>query len=339
MRLKLLPARLLLLAAMSPLCAQAADPATSANTPIVDMVPMVVTGLQPGPGMWKVSKGDHVLWVLGVQSPLPRNIEWHSPQVEAAIAQSQETLGQPGVSIGLTAGGMFKAAFAIPTVLKARKLPDGQTLQHVLPADLYARWARLKPQYLGKDKAVEEMRPMFAAQELYAAALSQAGLESSHAAVSGRVVKLAKQHDLKLTSTSLSTKISRPKAVAKSLVRSPMDDVDCFRETLDRLEDDVASSVARANAWAVGDVDEMTRLARAQRMDGCGKALFESEALRDLGLANADTKVEAKWLQAAEAALAKNPSSFAVLSVAHLLSERSYLAKLAAKGYTVEAPN
>lgn len=337
MRLKL-PAGLLLLAALSPLLAQTADPATSANTPIVDMAPMVVSGVQPGPGMWKVSKGGHVLWVLGVQSPLPKKIQWHSPPVEAAIAQSQESLSQPGVGIGVTAGGMLRAAFAIPTLLKARKLPEGQTLQHVLPADLYARWARLKPQYLGQDKAVEQMRPVFAAQTLYDAALSQAGLEDSQA-VSGRVLKLAKQHDLKLTSTSLSTKISRPKAVAKSLVRSPMADVGCFREMLDRLEDDVAGTVARANAWAVGDVDEMTRLAHAQRMEGCSKAVFETEALRDLGLANADAKVEAIWLQAAEAALAKNPSTFALLSVEHLLSERSYLAKLAAKGYTVEAPN
>lgn len=63
---------------------------------ITDMDAVVVSGVQPGPDMWKVSKAGHVLWVLGVQSPLPRKMQWHSPEVEAAIAQSQEVLNQPG---------------------------------------------------------------------------------------------------------------------------------------------------------------------------------------------------------------------------------------------------
>ena len=71
-----------------------AQPATAVPTsvpesPITDIEAVVVSGVQPGPGMWKVSKGDHVLWVLGVQSPLPKKMQWHSPDVETAISQSQ----------------------------------------------------------------------------------------------------------------------------------------------------------------------------------------------------------------------------------------------------------
>ena len=39
---------------------------------------ILVAGQRPGPGLWKVSKGDHVLWVFGTYSPLPKKMEWRS---------------------------------------------------------------------------------------------------------------------------------------------------------------------------------------------------------------------------------------------------------------------
>ncbi|MGH8051084.1 MAG: TraB/GumN family protein [Arenimonas sp.] len=65
-------------------------------TPLPDGVKvldvMVVSGAQPGPGMWKVSKGDNIMWIMGVQSPLPKKMEWVSRDVEKKIAQSDEVL-------------------------------------------------------------------------------------------------------------------------------------------------------------------------------------------------------------------------------------------------------
>src|SRR5690606_7247298 len=56
---------------------------------IVDLEALVVSGAQPGPGMWKVRKGEHVMHILGTVSPLPRRMEWASDEVEAVIARSQ----------------------------------------------------------------------------------------------------------------------------------------------------------------------------------------------------------------------------------------------------------
>ena len=56
--------------------ATATDPAsttalvTSVAPEILETV--LVSGEQPGPGMWKVSKGDHVLWIVGIQTPVPK---------------------------------------------------------------------------------------------------------------------------------------------------------------------------------------------------------------------------------------------------------------------------
>lgn len=333
----------LLAAASAPVLAQPATtaPGAAPASAITDMEAVVVSGVQPGPGMWKVSSGSHVLWVLGVQSPLPKNMQWQSPEVEAAIAQSQEVLEQPGLHIGITPGGIFRAMFSVPTLLNARKLPDDKTLQDVLPPDLYLRWSQMQPRYLSRNKEdVERWRPVFAAQALYDAAIFQTGLENG--AVAEKVTTLAKAHKVKLSSTSLSAQVTKPKAVAEGLTQSldnaPLDEIACFRATMDRLDSDVAATVARANAWAVGDIQEMTRLMRGNDLQACIKAISEAEVMRSLGLDNVRSKVDAKWLAAAEAALSRNTSSFAVLPMSHLLRTGGYLDRLQAEGYVVEAP-
>ena len=57
----------------------------------------VVSGEQPGPGLWKVTRDDHVMWVLASYAPLPKGMTWRSKQIEARIAESQEVLYAPNV--------------------------------------------------------------------------------------------------------------------------------------------------------------------------------------------------------------------------------------------------
>ena len=158
-------------------CAQGAATAAPATTP--EMLELetvtVVAGIQPGPSLWKVTRGEHLMWILGTVAPVPKKMEWVSPQADAALASAQELIGAPGFSANMGVGSMFKAAFAMPTILKARRNPGDKTLREVLPADLYARWLPLKALYLGDDGDVEKWRPIFAAGELYQAALKRSG--------------------------------------------------------------------------------------------------------------------------------------------------------------------
>src|SRR3546814_5613268 len=74
--------------------AQATPETSSAAAPtpddIVDMDAVVVSGVLPGPRMWRVSKGDNDLYILGTLSPLPKRMEWMSREVEDTIAHSQD---------------------------------------------------------------------------------------------------------------------------------------------------------------------------------------------------------------------------------------------------------
>lgn len=304
---------------------------------ITDVDVVLVSGQYSGPGLWKVSKGDHALWILGTVSPVPKNMEWYSPQAEAVLAQAQEIIGPPGMGGTVGIGSAFKIAFAMPTILRARRNPDGKTLEDVLPPDLYARWRVLKPLYLGNDKSVEEWRPFLAAGTLYQGALKRSGLAAG-TGVGDRISELAKQHKIERTSTTIITAIKDPRKLAKSLARADIDDVQCFRSVLDRLELDVANAATRANAWAIGDIPALQRLSDRGDVLPCYEAIAKTDAARSVGMDDGMERSEARWLDSVDAALAANHTSFATLPVAELLAADGLLARLRARGYVVVAP-
>lgn len=299
--------------------------------------PVVVSGLRPGPGLWKVSSGEHALWILATVSPVPRNMEWYSPRSEAVLRQSKEVLGTPGMSAMIGWGSAFKVAFAMPTIMRARLLPDDKTLRDVLPTELHARWLASKAQYLAKDKNLERWRPMFAADRLYSAALASAGLQSG-TGTEKRIRKLSTQQHLKYTSNTVSHAITDPRGVAKSFAKAKIDEVACFRSVLDRLDADVAHAARRANAWAVGDVAELTRLVRRDERDPCLETFQATEVAQTLGMRDGLARSRNKWLASADAALANNDVSFAALPMKEMLDSDGLLARLRASGYQVTAP-
>ena len=298
---------------------------------------VVVSGVRPGPALWKVSKGPNTLWILGTVSPVPEKMEWYSPQSEAVLRTTQEIIGAPQAGVQVGFGSAFKAAFAMPTIFKARKNADGKLLKDVLPADLYLRWVVLKQQYIGKDKSIEEWRPVFAAGKLYSSALEKAGLQMG-TGTGRRLSEIAKDGKIKFSSTTVSIAITDPKGMAKSFTKADVDDVACFRSVLDRLEVDVAHAAQRANAWAVGNLPELTRLVNRDRLPTCLEAFAKVEAMKTSGLLGAGERSRLKWLQTVDAALAVNTSSFATLPMTEILEPDGLLSKLRAKGYDIVEP-
>lgn len=331
------PAALLLAALLSSpsLHAQAPDPSTETATPVT-LATVTVSGVLPGPGLWKVSKDGHVLWLLGTLRPLPKNMEWESLQVERVLANSQEFITSGGLSITSDIG-WFRGLMLVPKALKARKNPDDKTLQELLPAPLYARWAVLKKTWLGNDRSVERWRPMFAAQELYSTALKKNGLRGGDQIVS-KLVKLAKKQDITVTSPMVSMKIKDPKAALNTFNETRLDDIACFEKTMARIETDLPAMKARANAWAIGEMAAIRALPYEDQRDSCESAVLENQLAKQLGLVDVEAKVYAAWRKAIDTALEKNTSTLAVMSIAELLKPDGELARLQAMGYTVEPP-
>jgi uncharacterized protein YbaP (TraB family) len=295
---------------------------------------VVVRGEQPGPELWKVSKGEHVLWILGTLTPLPEKMTWRSRHVETVIAESQEVITATSIEADI---GFFKGLTLLPSVIGARNSPEGATLEQVLPADLYARWSVLKARYIGRDSGIEKWRPIFAAQELYSTAIKKSNLTYA-GGVWPVVKKIAKQHDVKITTPQVLVEIEKPRAAIKEFKKSSLDDIDCFAKTLERLETDLDAMRLRANAWAVGDVEALRRLPPPDQSGACLTAVMNSQVAQERGLHNVPERVENAWMEAVDRALGNNASTFAILSISQMLKPNGYIAKLQAKGYTVDAP-
>ncbi|MHA6204833.1 TraB/GumN family protein [Dyella soli] len=328
---------LLLLAGTTPAFAQSNAPATPSTAQAVNLDAVSVSGVQPGPGLWKVSKGDHVMWVLGTLSPLPDHMQWKTDEVEQTIAGSQEVLGPPSVSLKPKTN-FFGKLFLLPSLVGARKNPDGQTLQQAVPAPDYARWLVLKQQYLGNDRGVEDWRPIFAAVQLYDKAIKRHGLTAS-GGVKDTVRDLAKKHGVKFTVARYTMLVEEPRNAVKTFKTSPMDDRECFGRTLDTVERDMGRITARANAWATGDIEALRGLPMNDQREACIAAVTEAGFAKQLGFSDVQRKAQATWLAAAEQALGSNAQTFALLPMEEVLSPRGLMARLKAGGYQVEAPD
>ena len=297
---------------------------------------VLVVGQRPGPGLWKISKGDHVLWVFASYSPLPAKLQWRSQQVEAIIAQSQLYLSPPtvGASVGLWGGLKL-----LPHVVGMRKNPGGAMLRDVVPADVYVRWRVLKDKYGVADEAESE-RPVFAAQTLYSAGMKQAGLSTGGDEVSKAIQALVAKNKLKVMASHVQLDIPNPGKTLKEFKQAPMDDAACFKTTIERLETDIDAMRVRANAWAIGDLEVIRKLNFDDREAACQSAMTSSAALRDgMGLEGTEKRVRKLWMEAAEHALATYPTTFAMLKLENILRSDYVMTELRAKGYTVQAPD
>ena len=323
-----------LLWVLAGLASAQASPPAGATAPTLDTV--LVTGEQPGPGLWKVTRrdSDHVLWILGTQAPLPKTISWRASEVEKIIASSQEVLTDAQADLKI---GLFRTVFLLPAALGAKKNADGKTLKDILPADLYARWLPLKQRYLGKDNGVERLRPILAANELYGKAIGKSGMTNKNA-LWPVIEKIAKKYRVPIKEIDVAIPVDNARqAIDDFKSTAGQLDIDCLATTIARLETDLDAMRARANAWAVGDLEKLKSLPYPDQRAVCLNALTANANLRER-LDAARQRIRGEWLDAAEAALWSNASTFAVLPVAELVSPDGRLAMMRGKGYVIEEP-
>lgn len=317
--------------------AQAPDvppPAPEVSVQVMEAV--VVSGVQPGPGLWRVSRGEHVLWVLGTQSPLPRRFEWEAREVREVIAASQAVL--LGVSVKLKEEiGFFKGLTLLPAALSSRKDPERQKLEELVPPEDYQRWLALKQRYLGRDRGIEKQRPIFAANKLYEKAVKRTGL-SFDSVVGPLVRKTARKHDVPIIEPEIRIDIGNPREALRAFAENRLDDLACFRKTLDRVENDLDHMRARANAWATGDIEGLRALPFEDQNRACADAFLTAAVARDRGLDDLRERARAAWMEAAEQAIAENASTLALLPMGELLRPDGYLAELRERGYEIEEP-
>lgn len=332
-----LHAIVLLACMMSSVHAQSASPPNTPTNAAPTLAPVVVTGELPGPALWKVSKGDHVMWILGLVTPVPRDMRWKSAMVEQRIAASQDVLKPPGLEVG-THKDASATRELISTAASLKWNPEGETLQQVLAPTMYLRWRTQKERYMSADARVNYMRPIFAGRELYETALRHAGLVDE-LRIDKAVYDMARHHDVTIIDPAYPFTLNDPQAALAMLKQNDMDDQRCLGLVLDAIEHDLVQTTLRANAWATSDLDGLKNVLMQKQEDACFSAIDTSPFAKAIGLTRIQQHIDQSWIEHAEQMLARNTQTFALLPMDELFKPDGYLSRLQADGYTVQSPD
>lgn len=301
--------------------------AQEAEAPPEALEVVLVTGEQPGPGLWKVSSGNNVLWILGEVAPQPRKVTWRSKRFEALLDKSQEVLLD-------FSGVMWPNQQQEEAETRIRKLPDGQTLKDVVSPELYARANAARKLY-GTPESILSLRPFYAGRRILLSALRKMEMEKRFSA-SFTVRKLARRADVRIT--IIDTPGQTHEEHLKNVTQGST--VPCLELMLQIVEDGGSGMRRLANAWSVGDISALRQLVPLYALQPthqesiCTVALYGGEQRANEFVAR---RTEA-WVGAAERALRENKSTMAVVSMAELFAPDGYLAELRARGYQVEEP-
>ena len=299
------------------------------TAPAAALLRVVVSGRYRGPKLWRVSKGENALWVLGTVAPLPRRMIWQTQDMQGLLRQTQEVIpAWPSVSIGFHP---FVALHLYALWREAQTNPDHLPLKAVLPPDLYARFSALKVRFAPHDRRIEQLRPILAARRLYDDALAASDL-TPHNDIQRTVLGLARQENVAIHEDKLLVK--DPVDVMRDLTGIPLTaEIACLRSVVTRLETDVGPMQARARAWAIGDVALLRRLPHVDNRGTCLEAVSGSARVRGLV-----QQAQQDWMAAAVQALDRNRTTLALQSMDLLLGPDGTLATLQRMGYTVEGP-
>jgi uncharacterized protein YbaP (TraB family) len=285
---------------------------------------LVVSGERPGPGLWRVHRGDAQVWILGSMSPLPKGITWRSRQVEQILDGTRLVMVQKPIEIGFA-----RILWLLITQRSLLMIGGGKRLHDVLPAPLHERFAVQRAKYTDDADKWEHFRPLVAAAFLQQAAFHKVGL-STRVDLGAAMRALAKKHHVDLDEI----KIAGVRDIVDALkTLPPAAENACVAASLATVESGLPRLVDRAQAWANGNVELIEKLAEPAEIDACRAAIDTGKGASDL-----ISRIRATWLGSIEEQLRAGGTTMAVINIDMLIEGGGLLDQLRARGYQVEAP-
>jgi uncharacterized protein YbaP (TraB family) len=310
--------------------ARAATPAAlpaarrAAEFPSEVMDEVVVTGERAGPGLWHIHRGGAHLWVLGTVSPLPKDMQWRSKQLEQVLDGADEVLVAKPFEVGFA-----RVMWLLITQRDLLLVRGGKHLRDVLPANLYARFALQRAKISRDPDKWERLRPIIAIAFLQESALHKVGL-STRLDLGTEVRALARKHRVRVEEIEM----AGLRDVLDALRTVPTETENtCVAASLSTIESGLPRLVDRARAWATGNVELIQRLPETAEIDACRSALTGDAQAADL-LA----RIHRTWLAGFDERLRHGGVTIAVVNMDLLLQPGGLLDDLRAQGFEVDGP-
>ena len=294
-----------------------------------EITEITVQGELPGPGLWTIRNGERRLYLLGTLSPLPKDLQWRSREVERVLAEAQMLIPSRGdVSADI---GPLKAVGLYFRYRSLRDNPGNASLDEVLDPALFQQFETLRLKYAPRERSLRDRRPVLAAGELWREAIERSGL-SLRNEVNRRIEKLADKNGVPIVRPRL--RIDDARGTLDEVAKIPLAaEIDCMRATLNRLESDLTQARQRAEAWSVGDIAALRISAVAAQQEACWSALLSSPKMAELR-----REFDEAWMSTAVLALEGQQTTLAVVPIFEILKPNGILSQLRARGYEVEEP-
>jgi uncharacterized protein YbaP (TraB family) len=298
--------------------------ARSVDEPAVQLDELTVTGERSGPGLWHVHRGAAQLWILGSVSPLPKDMTWRSKQFEEVLDTADQVLVAKPVEIGIA-----RAMWLVVTQRSLLLAGHGKKLKDLMPADLYARFARQRARFTDDPEKWERYRPLVASAFLEEEALRRIGL-STKLDLGEEVRSLAHKHHVRVEEF----KIAGLRDILDALKTMPPATEDkCVAASLATLETGLPRLIDRAQAWATGNVEKIQSLPEPKEVAACRAAITMESASGDLY-----SLLRRTWIDNMKQHLQHGGVTVAVVSMDMLLEPGGFLDALRTGGYEIEQP-
>lgn len=306
----------------------------------------LVSGVQPGPPLWKVSNGEHELWIFPLGAVLPRDIIWVNDEVAAIIGAADEAIGMPDISVGVSRTLLLNPINIVrgfDLYERLRRNPDDASLADVLPADIYQRYAALKAAYFPDNRDVDTLRPNFAAEVIAEKVFAKERMSDFDVITRNVEELIRRDRDIRLTEIKVERILEGSYDELSGRIESVMasqsleSEIACFDMQLTRFEKHLNDIKNEANAWATGDVRDIEdSIETGSVEDSCAAWLLTSSE-GDLAAGLWEDSMQ-RWFDAAVAALERNRSTFTMLPILYIKGSVSLVDRLAALGYEVHEP-
>ncbi|MCY4109084.1 MAG: TraB/GumN family protein [Chloroflexi bacterium] len=288
----------------------------------------------PGPPLRKVTRDDHVLWILGYPKWVPHDLLWRSDSVEHMLAQSGEYLTPPEARVSTL--NPVKVTRLLKQFRRTRRIPDRGTLENLLPEDLYLLFSETRLRYAPKQDDLERLRPSVAGKELFYSAARSGGLERGYT-IHRAIEKRAREHKVKEVRTVLSERYKDSPLLDSTEDMSAGAEQSCLQARLQGLDAHLEELRQLAAAWAEGD---LASLRAAHPGDPAAEVCDPWRlSLNSEELSQMESRGWEFWLENADRALTNNDSTFATLPLEDLLRADGPLSQLRDRGYEVVEPD
>jgi len=305
-------------AAPTPSAPPAAVPPPSPDESAV-VQELEVIGRPLGPALWRVSRGDSQVVIVGSLSPLPHSLQWNTIRVQRALDTATALLLPPDKPhVGFFSGvGMLLR-------LGALRPPHGD-MEAGLPPDLRDRFDQTLARLHLDPKHYRNWKPAVAGLLLVGDVRRAEGLSTEKPNTT--IARMARAAHVKVVTVgAVDAKPLFDAAARMSEVQNQA----CLAAALDDVAEEAVHARPAAQAWASGDLRGVRANTSAPLLDKCLLQLPSVQSVVDKGTTEA--------VSAIDQALGRPGHSVAVIDLTFLLRPNGVLDRLKAQGAEIALP-